>query len=245
MIGVAAICAFALGCQTPQGQTTFRIKVDDVGEQKAIRRELWRASKAVEDVRVKYGLTSYNVQIVVTDSEGLGSAMPTLSPIAVVKGARIVLSKLLFLSDHPEIDQIMVGMAAHEMAHAMHYTGMSRLDLLDLGRRYNKALNNPDGPQVAWVRTYERMTDMTAIALGYGDELIWQKRASAQNLALNEPKGVWDFYLTEDEIRAYMADRKAVRDAITASLEELNLPSLRRFRDRLRFDEDGDVILRP
>lgn len=243
-IALCVLLLMLVGCASPQGKTDYRIRTTDVSEEKAIRRQLWRMTRALEDVRITYGLMNANVTVVILDKGGLGSAMPTMSPLAEVRGARITIKKELLLSDHPELDNVLLGLAAHEMAHLLHYKGMSTVDLVDLGLRYDAALKNPNGPQREWVRTYERMTDMTAIALGYGEALIWQKWAAEANLAENDPPGVWDFYLTESEIRAYMEDEEKLNADFLAALDELKLPSLKRMPSRVDRDEDGDLILK-
>lgn len=234
------------GCaSTANGDTVYKISAPDQATDKLVRRELWRVSRAVEDVRVSYGLRDIDVEVLVTDIDGLGAATPTLTPAAEVRGARIVLNYRLFTDDHVELDMALLGLAAHELAHALHYANMSTADLAELGLRYDKAMRKAPDADRPWVRAYERLTDMTAIALGYGDELIWQKRASEQNLARNDPPFVWDFYLTEDEINTLKSDGDKLADEITAALDVIKLPSLRKLREHIALDEDGDVIIRP
>ncbi|MFG0283517.1 MAG: hypothetical protein ACF8R7_03765 [Phycisphaerales bacterium JB039] len=233
------------GCaSTSSGDTTYRVNAPDQATDKLVRRELWRVSRAIEDVRVSYGLRDIDVEVIVTDLDGLGAATPQLTPRAEVRGARLVLNYRLFTDDHPELDLVLHGLAAHELAHALHYANMSTADLAELGLRYDKAMRKAPDADRPWVRAYEQLTDMTAIALGYGDQLIWQKRASAENLARNDPPFVWDFYLTEEEIRSLNSNRDLLTDQVTAALDTLKLPSLRRLRERIALDEEGDVIIR-
>ena len=154
---------------------------------------------------MRYGLEDITVAVVVTDLGGLGETTPAVSGLANISGAKVVLNKRLFLEEHPDLDMILVGLLAHEMMHGLHYARMPKADLVELGRRYRAMMKRPDGPQREWVRAYERLTDMLTIRLGYGEELTHQKRASEANLAANDPPQVWDFYLTEPEIRAMMA----------------------------------------
>ena len=225
------------------GATTINVRTGDWNEEKQIRRELWRIVRAAEDVKVRYGLTDIEIRVLVRDLGGLGQAQPRLNATLRVDRAVIVLSEDLFLGDYPELDLVIEGLVAHELSHALHYARMSRADIVTLGLSYNRFMNTPTAPTAqGWVRTYERFTDMTTIAMGYGEALIHQKRAAALNLARNEPPDVWDFYLTEDEIRAFMDDRDALREAIIASIQALNLPSLERVRASWQADDEGDAI---
>jgi hypothetical protein len=241
----AALIALALtGCiEAKSGDTLYRVDAADLEEEKVIRRKLWHVGKALEDVRVRYALEDITVSVLVTDLGGLGEASPAFSGLANVSGAKVVLSKRLFLEEHPDLDLILTGLIAHEMMHALHYARMPRSDLIELGRRYGAMLRNPEGPQHEWVRAYERLTDMLTIKLGYGTELIHQKRASEANLAANDPPQVWDFYLTEEEIRAMMADPDLLDREIDAAIEIISLPSTRGLRDTpVLLDEDGDLV---
>lgn len=232
------------GCiNTRRGDTLYRIEKADLEEQKIIRRKLWHVGKAVEDVRMRYALEDITISVTVTEIGGLGEATPAFSGLADVSGARIVLSKWLFLEEPDDLDQILVGLLAHELMHALHYARMPRSDLIELGRRYSAMMRNPDGPQREWVRAYERITDMLAIKLGYGEELVHQKRASEANLVANDPPQVWDFYLTEPEIRAMMADPELLDREISAAIDVMGLRSFRVLQEQpVLLDEDGDLI---
>jgi len=232
------------GCTTIRpGDTVYRIKAVDLEEEKVIRRKLWHVGRAVEDVRVRYALDDITVSVVITDLGGLGEATPTFSGLADVSGARILLSKRLFLEDHPELDMVLTGLLAHEMMHALQYARMPKQDLIEVGRRYNAAMDNPNGPQREWVRAFERLTDMMTIKLGYGEELTYQKAASEANLAANDPAMVWDFYLTEPEIRAMMADSELLDREMRAAVDVLGLPSARVMLETpVVLDEHGDLV---
>lgn len=242
---IAAFLVVPSGCVSCKpGDTVYRVKVDDEEEAKLVRLKMWRVARAVEIVSVRYGLTDITVEVIIEDLGGLGETQPTLTPAAEVDGAKMFINKRLFVEGHPDLDDILLGLVAHELAHAMHYSRMSTRDLATLGIRYDRAMKNPDGPQVEWVRSYERLTDMTAIALGFGPELVHQKRASEQNLAENDPEHVWDFYLKEDEIVELTNDRERLRASIQEELDVLKLPSLSRLPEHLKFDQDGDVVPR-
>lgn len=83
---------------------------------------------------------------------------------------------------------------------------------------------------------FEQLTDMTAIALGYAEELVHQKAASEDNLARNHPPHVWDFYLKEDEIRRLAADEEELWRRIGEALVELELRSLTRWMGQLELE---------
>jgi hypothetical protein len=53
---------------------------------------------------------------------------------------------------------------------------------------------------------------------------------------------VWDFYLTETEIRAMMADEDLLQAEIDKAIDVLRLPSAEIARERPVFDDDGDLI---
>lgn len=234
-----------VGCvNIERGATMVNVRTGSWSEEKIIRRELWQVFKASEEVKLRYGLTDIAIVIQVRDLGGLGQARPGLNRRLEVDSAVVLLNERLFLEEYPELDAIITGLIAHEMAHALHYARMSTADAATLGAQYARFMRRKpeSGPLFEWVRAYERLTDLTAIGLGYGEELVHQKRAARQNLARNDPPAVWDFYLTEPEIRTFMADRDALRDAVEASLQRLKLPSLARLRDALIFDEDGDAL---
>ncbi len=245
MVFLAGVCPLLLtGCvNTKRGDTVYRVNASSFENEKIIRRKLWHVGKAVEDVRLRYGLEDITVKVRIAELGGLGQAQPAFSGLADVSGARIVLSERLFTEEHPEIDMIITGLLAHELMHALQYARMTKGDLAMLGRRYQLMMRNPDGPQREWVRAFERFTDMATIKFGYGEELTHQKRASEANLAANDPSQVWDFYLTEPEIREFMADPDLLDREIEAAVDVLALSSFRRMLEiTLEFDDDGDFI---
>ncbi len=97
------------------------------------------------------------------------------------------------------------------LAHAQHYQKMSLLELLQLELRYRSYESRLSSSKWAdWVRSYERFTDLQAIAYGYGKLLIEQKRKA--QLYLHNIKDSYDqeyefsAYLTEEEIASLSAD---------------------------------------
>lgn len=232
------------GCvNTRRGDTLYRVKAATASEEKQIRRQLWRVGRAFEDVRVRYALDDVTVQVVITDLRGLGETTPAFSGAAEVSGAKVLLNKRLLLDEYEDLDEILHGLAAHELMHALHYARLPRAELIPLGRRYAEAMRNPQGTQRPWVRAYERFTDMMTIRMGYGEALIHQKRASEAHLTAPGPPQVWDFYLTEPEIRAMMADPELLTREARAALSLLGLPSATRlFEKPLELDGDGDLV---
>ncbi|MFG0325685.1 MAG: hypothetical protein ACF8SC_00250 [Phycisphaerales bacterium JB037] len=216
-----------------RGDTIFRVDTAHREEESTLRRELWRVDRAAEDIRVRYGLEDTTIEVIVGDLGGLGQTSPALSGLADVSGAVVHLNKLIFLEEHPDLDQIIEGLLAHELMHALHYARMSTRDLVTLGERYDAMMSDPDGPQREWVRAYERLTDLMTIRMGYGESLIHQKRASEDNLARNHPPLVWDFYLHEDEIGALLEDPAALERETAAMLEAVGLESLARLNAAL------------
>lgn len=88
---------------------------------------------------------------------------------------------------------------------------MSLLELLQLELRYRSYESRLSSSKWAdWVRSYERFTDLQAIAYGYGKLLIEQKRKA--QLYLHNIKDSYDqeyefsAYLTEEEIASLSAD---------------------------------------
>jgi hypothetical protein len=244
-----ALCALALllqsspACSTVRrGDTLYRVRADDLEERRAIHRQLWRVQRAVAEVRAAYELDDIALEVVVTNLAGLGQTTPALAGLAEIRGAKVVLAKHLLLGQHEELDEILLGLVAHELAHALHYTRLSKADLVELGLRYDQMLANPNGPARRPIRAYERLTDLTVIALGFGDALVYQKRASEANLAANDPPQVWDFYLTEPEIRALLSDRRLLRQEIEAAIAAVALPSFKRLKLDALVDADGDLL---
>ena len=226
------------GCvHVDPGGTVLNVRVDDPDEARAVRLQMWRVERAVEIVRVEYGLEDIAIEVIVTDLGGLGETMPGLDDSLHVEAAIVTLNKNLFIEEHPDLDDILLGLLAHELAHGLHYARMSRADTVELGLNYDQFMKHPspDTDLERWIRAYEQYTDITTIAHGYGDQLVHQKRASEENLAIHHPPKVWDFYLHEDEIRAFMADPGAMIAAANEHLETLNLSSLDSMREHPRF----------
>ncbi len=214
------------GClRTQRGDTLLDVRTNAQDEERVIRRKLWRVERSLEQIRADYGMDDLVVEVKVTDLGGLGQTSPAVSGLASVSGAKIVLSKDIFLDQHEDLDDIITGLLAHEMMHAAHYAELSARDLISLGRHYQAMMHEPTAEEYAWVRTYERLTDMLTIRLGYGEALVHQKWASEANVAANHPPHVWAFYLTEPEIRAYMTDRDRLDADIATSIEALHLSS--------------------
>jgi hypothetical protein len=226
------------GCvHVDPGGTVLNVRVDDPDEDRAVRLQMWRVERAIEIVRVEYGLEDIAVEVIVTDIGGLGETMPGLDDSLHVEAAIVTLNKSLFIEEHPDLDAILLGLLAHEMAHGLHYARMSRADTIELGVNYDQFMKHPapDTQLESWIRAYEQYTDMTTIAHGYGEQLVHQKRASEENLAIHHPPKVWDFYLHEDEIRELMADPELLVARANEHLDTLNLPSLESMREHPRF----------
>lgn len=211
----------------PPGATILTVETDDPKVEQAVRPELWRVERAVEAIKIRYGLTDIGIEVVVTDLGGLGETRPALDERLGIEAAVVSLHERLFLDGHPDLDDILVGLLAHELVHGLQEARASRGDLAVIGFRYERFLLEPANESLReWVMHFEQLTDMTAIAHGYAEELVHQKRASAENLARNHPKHVWDFYLGEDEIRALAADPESLRARMEAALIVVNLRSV-------------------
>lgn len=243
LLTIGMLIALLLGAcaRAKRGDTLYRVRAESREEERAIQGQLWRVQRAVSEIRAAYDLDSLGIEVTVAPLSGLGQTTPALSGIAQIRAARVVVSKQLLLDNHPDLDDILLGLMAHEFAHALHYSRLSRGDLVELGLRYDRMLTNPHGSARPSIRAYERLTDMHVIALGYGEALIHQKRASEANLAANDPPQVWDFYLTEAEIRAMMDDRELLRTEIDAAIRVIKLPSFRRVKLSSLIDADGEL----
>ncbi len=232
--------AHIAGCiSVDTGGTVINLRTDSEAKEASIRTELWRVEKAVEQVRFRYGLNHVPVEVIVTDLGGLGETVPALDGLASVHGGIVRINESTLLELHPDTDEILLGLFAHELAHALHYDRLSPTDLVKLGSRYDRYYKSLDEELRPWVEAYEQLTDMTAIALGYAEPLIHQKHASEENLATNHPDHVWDFYLHEAEIRVLGADRELLYRRIDEALEIVDLPSLNFLSLRPVFDEYG------
>jgi hypothetical protein len=233
--GLAALVCFIAampGCvHVDPGGTVLNVRVPDDDEAQQVRRQLWRVERAVEEVRIAYGLDDIAIEVIVTEMGGLGQTLPGLDNRLHVEAAIVTINKRLFLENHPDLDAILLGLLAHELAHGWHYARMSEADAAELGLRYKRFMDDPEGDLLEWIRAYEQLTDLTTIAHGFGDALTHQKRASEENLARHHPPKVWSFYLHEPEIRAAMADRALLRAEAEVHLDTLALPSLRRITE--------------
>ncbi|MCB9844695.1 MAG: hypothetical protein H6811_01730 [Phycisphaeraceae bacterium] len=229
-------CAWASvwGCTShSRGSTVFLIKAADRDEEIAIRRKLPAVQGAVQEAIIAYGLERIAIEVIVREMGGLGQTTPTVDGLLRVDSARVVINKRLLLDPPDDLDDVLLGLMAHELAHALHYSRMTAPELANVGELYRRFMNSPEGSLQPWARAYEQFTDLTAIVYGFGDPLIRQKRASAENLARNHPKKVWDFYLREDDIHTLMGDPDALREALDRSARATGVGSLRRLGDRM------------
>jgi len=218
-------------CQSAprSGETSIRVKDSSADEERVVRSQEWMVEKAVQDVALDYGLDDQDLEIVIEKEGGLGETQPDFSVFLRVKGSTVSINKLLFLEDNPQKDAILLGLFAHELGHALHYSQMSEVDLAIFGEKYERFYLEPEGSLKPWAMAYEQFTDMTAIAHGYGTALIQQKIRSQDNVSKNHPAKVWNFYLKPDEITALMQDRALLQARIDAALEVIALDSLTKF----------------
>jgi hypothetical protein len=230
-LAVTAISlALLSACQpTQSGRTSITVRASDKDEEVAIRRQEWMVDKAVEDVVITYDLELENLDVVIEQEGGLGETQPEFAVDLLVDGSTVSINKLLFLEKNPEQDAILLGLFAHELGHALHYSEMSELDLAVFGEKYERFYLDPQGGLRDWAEAYEQFTDLTAIAHGYGAPLIQQKIRSQDNVSKNHPPKVWNFYLKPDEIAALMQDRESFEKKRDATLEVIDLDSLTKF----------------
>lgn len=238
--GIRAIIACVLGvalllplsaCAT-RGGTIIAIRGSTPAEQEAIREHFPRIEAAVDQVVAAYGIGHLTVRVVVKPLGGLGETSPDVGYTARVFGGSVSLNKRLLLDPPDNIDEVLLGLFAHELAHAMHYEAMNTVDLAIFGQRYAAFYHSPNGRYQQWARAYERLTDLTAIAHGFAGPLAAQKRASTHNIEKYRPAKVWDFYLSGDEIALASMDPADLSQRISERLEEVKLPSLRRWAQR-------------
>jgi hypothetical protein len=236
---VVAVLTLALlpACQaTRSGSTSIAVQDATKDEEVAIRKQEWKVEKAVQDVVITYDLEGQDLRVVIEHEGGLGETQPDFDLLLKVEGSTVSINKLLFLETNPEQEAILLGLFAHELGHALHYSRMSEADLVVFGEKYERFYLEPQGKLRPWAEAYEQFTDLTAIAHGYGTALIQQKIRSQDNVAKNHPPKVWNFYLKPDEIAALMADRAALGRKIDATLELVDLESLTRFAKALPLD---------
>jgi len=226
--------ALVASCSGPASRgTSIHVNAKDLAEEVTIRRQTYLVEKAIQDVIIAYEMEDLDVDVIIEEEGGLGETRPELNLDLGVHGGRVTINKLLFLEDNPAKAQILLGLFAHELAHALHYSALSRRDLLLLGVRYERFYLNPQGPLAGWARAYEQFTDMTAIAHGFGDALVEQKKRSKENISTRHPAKVWEFYLEPEEIRNLMNDTDALEARIRSALEEIGLASLDQFGEGL------------
>ncbi len=143
-VAAGALSLAATGCiSVKPGDIVLHVDVEDEAEAKQIRRELWRVQRAISEVQVHYGLQDIAIEVVVTDLGGLGETSPALEGLSV-HGAKFALNKHVLIDGHPDIDAIIYGLTAHELAHALHYARMHPNDLVTLGIRYDRMMKNPE-----------------------------------------------------------------------------------------------------
>jgi len=234
------ICACLLlgGCLSePPGSTIITVKVDDPEVERQGRERLHLVEEAVQKAALAYGMESVTIEVVVRDLGGLGQTAPDVGPLLRVHAATIEISTTLFVDPEPDLEDVLAGLMAHEMAHALHYAHMSDRDIAVLGERYVEFSERGTAASRDWVESYERLTDMTAIAFGFAQPLIAQKIASQDNITHHHPKNVWTFYLTPDEIRLLDDNREALRSRMDHATARLGLASLTRLVES--FDAGG------
>ncbi len=215
-----------------RGGTIITIRGSDPDEAEALRAYFPRIETAVDEVVAAYGIEHLTVRVIIKPLGGLGETTPEISYTARVFGGSVSLNKRLLLDPPDNLDEVLLGLFAHELAHAMHYDAMNTVDLIIFGQRYLAFYNNPNGANQKWARSYERLTDLTAIAHGFAGPLAAQKQASTHNIEKYRPRKVWDFYLTGDEIALAAMDGSDLTQRIDARLEEVKLPSLTNWAKR-------------
>lgn len=208
---ILLICTLAIlsGCsEKEEGTVILTQKVSlPASQHDAINRSYSHLVDMQDDITRKYHIGSYTQKYILKNTQRLGNATPTFNMLFDVDGADINLNYHLFLANAQSHDNksAILGLLAHELAHAQHYTLFSSLELIQLGIRYESyEIYLADSHWAEWVRSYERFTDLQAIAYGYSDALIHQK-----NKTLNYIKGKnskdqnYEFsaYLTEQEIK--------------------------------------------
>lgn len=237
---IALFCVIVLGgglvfvflpprTSVARGSDAITVDVDDAEVETAIRKELYLVEKAMQEAIIAYGLEGLTVKVVIRDIGSLGETAPSLNPLLEVDAATIQMSSSLFTDPEHDLEAALGGLMAHELAHALHYSTMSDVDLVVLGEHYASCLREPGSTSCLWVEAYEQLTDMTAIAHGFAEPLVAQKLAADENIELHHPRNVWTFYLTPEEIRSLDADRGQLRARLDAALRIIELDSLTRF----------------
>ncbi len=109
---------------------------------------------------------------------------------------------------------------------------MSLLELLQLGLRYSSYERRLGaGKWAVWGRSYERFTDLQAIAYGYGRPLIEQKRKTRlylqENPASRDQEYELSAYLTEEEISSLSTNAALFQSRLEQELTILEWPVFR------------------
>ncbi len=186
-----------------------------------------------DDVTRKYNIGSFTQKYVLKKTQRLGNTIPRFNYLLDVTGAQINLNYALFTSNLKESDdnEAVLGLIAHELAHAQHYLYFSLFELLQLGLRYESyEIKFANSQWATWVRSYERFTDIQAIAYGYADALIKQKEKTLQYIqSIKNSKEkdnthqLYEFsaYLNENEIMSLNQDRQLLKKQLQKELDIL------------------------
>ena len=200
-------CTSLISIRSNQGTLTLTQRADLTDDQHDnINQSYASLVDLQDDITRQYGIGHYSQTYVLKKTEGLGSCLPDFNILFQVKGATINLHISLFTNQQDsDLKEAIHGLLAHELAHAQHYHRLSTLELLMLGLRYGSyTLQLANSPWAEWVRSYERFTDLQAIAYGYGEALIEQKKLTRDLLGTvfsgDNPDYELSAYLTEEEI---------------------------------------------
>lgn len=213
------------GCSATRTNTVILTQQIQLPPEKSdvINRHYSHLVAVQDDIIRDYKIAHYTQEYVLKDTVRLGNTVPIFNWNLSVVGACVNLNYSLFTSKNDDINEEMSisGLVAHELAHAQHYSRFSKIELIRLGLRYesyDKLLSNYK--LAPWIRSYERFTDLQAIAYGYANELIEQKRRTLQYIKEHElgEDQFYEFsaYLTPKEILLLSQDR----ELFTKKLEE-------------------------
>ena len=218
------------GCISQEKGTVILTQAVDLApdQHDTINRHYAELVDIQDNITRAYKLGPYTQMYILRKTDRLGSTTPIFNYLLKVAGARVHLNYSLFVStDHKADEQLAIsGLLAHELAHAQHYQKMSLLELLQLGLRYRSYESRLSSSKWAdWVRSYERFTDLQAIAHGYGTPLIEQKRKTRLYLQNTKDSGDQEYefsaYLTEEEIASLSADADLFRTRLEQELTVL------------------------
>lgn len=233
-IALAVLLAVTCACQSEKGGvSSIRVKGMTKAEEDRVRLQEWRVERAMQEVIVRYDLEGLNIMVVIEEEGGLGETKPSVDLILEATGATVSINERLFLDDPPASDDVLLGLFAHELGHALHYSKMNQAELIVFAERYVRFFESPHGELRRWAAAYEQFTDLTAIAHGYADVLVAQKIASKDNVARHHPEKVWDFYLEPEDIAALGKDPALLRARIDETLQVVGFTSLRHFAETL------------